>query len=747
MTYRVSPGVYPFIIDDSINAQFVNNSIGAIVGGSDRGPLGPTHVTSYKRRVQLYGVNNPATGHFIDSADAFLMESTELWMNRVVAADGKYGLGLISNNTLASLPAGTSFTSIPAGSDVPYNELNREVVDIELSGAFQVGNSMQVHINGSDSAVVTFNTDHNTTMTAVQQATQNLLDGIAAGGLAWLVPMSPNHLILRIISPQAISLVVTATVNGTSHPTATVYDADWLTFVVSENPGAWCNHTDTTPGVAAGITSVDRGIPQRVTLSLSAALITGNSLNVTINNQLVTVPFNTDSNTTLSDFAAAYIVAFPGAAASVVNANNGINGNRQVVLVGPDAATPLVITTANVTGGVSQAVVTYSTTLNRIPSSNSFVFSVYENNNFVTPDELFYSTYLDGIDGLGNPTGFEYVVNEGPKKSPRVRVVVNPLFSGTVNDVTHVTNSTYERYLTGGQKGSLVTTQQVVNGWDDFANPDKITVRILINGGYATPEVHQKMVNLASHRMDCIAVLDTPSDKQSAQDAVDYRNNVMNVDSFWGAVYTPDVLIYDSNIGRRRYIPPSGLVAAQYAYTDKTAAAWFAPAGLTRGMIRQALNLRVTYDEGDRDLLSGSQVNAIRKYGSGFPIWGEFTLQKANSALSSVPVVRLIIIIVTESVNVTAYSVFEPNNPFTWHRIRTRENEILGPIKTEGGLNDFYVQCDDTNNTPDVIDQRVCKVALWIKPALSILFIKLDVVVTRQSATFSVEMAAANNQY
>lgn len=748
MTFRVSPGVYPRIIDDSILPNYTNPSIAAAVGGARRGPLGPVYITSYKKRKLLYGVSDPSWGHFIDSCDAYLSVGKNLYMDRVVANDAKYGLGLISNNTSAGDPAGTSYTTIPSGSDVPYDQVNREVHDVEFTGTFVTGTSFYTRINGTP-ITVNYSTSHEQTMINIRQALQSALDTIAPGGYVWLVPLGNSHQQIRIITPEAITLAFTNTqMSGSGAPTVEIRDADWICFVTAQNPGKWSANdaSSKTPGVAVGITNVDVGIPERKTLSFSQALVSGNTFVMTANGHAISVPFATDNNTTLQAIAAAYTAA-TGGAASVVSSGVGSSSNRQIVLVAPDSSTSIVLSGINITGGVSQALVTYVTSLNGTRSTGGFNFVVYENANFAQPDELYSCTFEDGTDGLGNPTGFGYVINSGPNKSSRVRVVVNPFFSGKVNGSTSPTNSNLDRYLGGGLDGSLPSTQQVVAGWDDFANPEKITVRILINCGYATPEVHQKMVNLAKKRMDCMAVLDTPSDQQEAQAAVNYRQNVMNIDSMWGALYSPDILIYDQVMGARRYVPPSGYVAAQYAYTDQVSREWFAPAGLTRGLISQALGLRVVYDEGDRDLLSSAQVNAIRKYGAAFPIWGEYTLQQQMSALQSVPVVRLMIKVITEAANVTAYSVFEPNNPFTWHRIRTRLNGLLGPIQTEDGITEFYVQCDETNNTPDVIDQRVCKVAMWIKPTLSILYLQLDAVVTRQSATFSVEMVAAKNQY
>ena len=660
------------------------------------------------------------------------------------------------------MAAGTSYTSIPAGSYVPYSQINRQVLDLEYTGAFVSGTSTIVTINSTPAGSVAFTADHNTTMAMIAQSIQTVLDGLGGGGLAWLLPVGANDQVIRIISPQAISITGSVTTTGPNAPTGAVRAADWLGFVVSQNPGSWSNPNNVLgyKGVAVGISNVNVGVAQRTSLSFSGPVVTGQTVNAKINGVTITVPFSNSHNQTMINLAAAYQAAFPGSSANPVV--TGALNNLQLTLVAPNADTLLNITQLTVSGSGTPPTITYVVTLNPVRSNGSFNVVVYENSNFVRPDELYLCTYADGTDGLGNPTGLDYVINgistdglnpDGsvntltPQVAPSSRIAIktNPLFSGVVNSATSVTNSNYERYLGGGTDGSIPSTQQIVTGWNDFANPEHITVRILINGGYANPEVHQKMFSIAGKRNDCFAVCDTPSNLQNPEDAANYRQRTMAVNSFWGAIYSPDILIYDEQMGRRRYTPPSGMVAAQYAYNDKTASQYFAPAGLTRGILPLALGCRFTYEEGDRDTLSQAQVNAIRFINGAWTIWGEYTCQFATTSLSSVPVVRMIIDVVTQASTTVAYSVFEPNNAYTWHRVTTRMNGTLQPIEDVGGLTDFVVQCNGKNNTPAIIQQRVMKVALWIKPVLCALYVLLDVIITRQDAVFSVEERATAN--
>jgi hypothetical protein len=50
---------------------------------------------------------------------------------------------------------------------------------------------------------------------------------------------------------------------------------------------------------------------------------------------------------------------------------------------------------------------------------------------------------------------------------------------------------------------------------------------------------------------------------------------------------------------------------------------------------------------------------------------------------------------------------------------------------------DFYVQCDETNNTGEVIDANQFVASMFIKPAKSINYITLNFVATKTGVDFS----------
>jgi phage tail sheath protein FI len=61
---------------------------------------------------------------------------------------------------------------------------------------------------------------------------------------------------------------------------------------------------------------------------------------------------------------------------------------------------------------------------------------------------------------------------------------------------------------------------------------------------------------------------------------------------------------------------------------------------------------------------------------------------------------------------------------------------FLQDVQSRRGIYDFYVQCDDVNNTPTRIDRNELWVSIFIKPVRSAEFIVLQFVATQTGASF-----------
>jgi hypothetical protein len=297
--------------------------------------------------------------------------------------------------------------------------------------------------------------------------------------------------------------------------------------------------------------------------------------------------------------------------------------------------------------------------------------------------------------------------------------------------------------MTGGTNGNAITDSEVILGWDAFLNPDEVDVRILINGGYASVAVHNKLNNICLSRRDCIAVLDVPYDAiSSVNNIVNWRRTTQNINSNYVALYAPWVKAYDSFNDRIIELPPSGYVASMFAYNDYIADPWAAPAGFNRGLL-SVLGFTSVFTQGERDTLYSNQINPLQTFrGEGNVIWGQKTQQVKASALDRVNVRRSLIVIEKAMATQLRSFAFEPNNEVTRFRVTATMEEYLdrlaarGAFQTELGDKGYRVVCDETNNTPAVIDANELHVDVFIKPVRSAEYIQLQTIITQTGASF-----------
>lgn len=351
-------------------------------------------------------------------------------------------------------------------------------------------------------------------------------------------------------------------------------------------------------------------------------------------------------------------------------------------------------------------------------------------------DESFLVRRVRTLDGYGNQLYIEDVINAQSKlirvrnndSTPEIKLTEScPVFFG------------------GGTSGGRVSMGQMLRGWDLYKDPEHINVNILIQGG--TPpgmnniqdiaDIQRRMADIAQHRMDAIAVLDIPSSMQDTADAIAYRAGDLNLDNSYAAIYSPDVQILDKFNDMSVWVPPSGFAAAAYAAVDSRAELWFAPAGMTNGSLNISTTRHV-YNQGHRDALTDSQINAIRFFpnGSGYKIWGADTMQTMASALSNVPVRRLMNMIEKAIGSANLYSVFDPNDDILRSFIRATIERFLQPIMDAGGLYWFQVVCDSTNNPPASISAGVLVVDAYFDPSITTKRIKLNANIVKTGSNY-----------
>jgi len=203
------------------------------------------------------------------------------------------------------------------------------------------------------------------------------------------------------------------------------------------------------------------------------------------------------------------------------------------------------------------------------------------------------------------------------------------------------------------------------------------------------------------------------------------------------AMYWPWVLIPDRDLGKNVWVPASVVVPSVYAFNDRVAAPWFAPAGLNRGGIEIAVRTERKLNQSNRDTLYDANVNPIASFpNQGVVVYGQKTMQKKSSALDRVNVRRLLIAAKKFVASTSKYLLFEQNTAATRNRFLSIVNPYFDNVQQRQGLYAFKVVMDEKLNTPEVIDRNELRGAIYLQPAKTAEFIIIDFNILPTGAAF-----------
>ena len=301
-----------------------------------------------------------------------------------------------------------------------------------------------------------------------------------------------------------------------------------------------------------------------------------------------------------------------------------------------------------------------------------------------------------------------------------------------------------------------VGANEYMQGWDTLANGDEVNISLAIAGGLSNENSAQVAVVskyiievIAEGRKDCIAIVSPPKEEvvnvggatNAVNNVIAWRTDVaFNSASSYGTLDGNYKYVYDVYADTYRWIGFSGDVAGLMAHTDSVRDAWWSPGGLNRGQIKGVVKLayQPTLAHRDQLYMLPNGINPIVTFpGQGTVLWGDRTLLVKPSAFDRINVRRLFIIL-EKAISISAkYFLFEFNNEFTRKNFVNMVNPYLNGIKAKQGMYDFYVQCDGSNNTPEVIDGNQFVASMFIKPSKSINFITLNFVATKTGVDFA----------
>jgi len=340
--------------------------------------------------------------------------------------------------------------------------------------------------------------------------------------------------------------------------------------------------------------------------------------------------------------------------------------------------------------------------------------------NYTTPN------YLNLNGNLTNPsyTGSLPAVGSGS---------LDGAFGGAIGTVSNTVNL-YDKISTNTQG---VLGSDYNNMINLLGNPEAYQFNLLFTPGLLNDTHTSQITNIISNTI-------TRGDNMFVVDLTAYGNNVASTvtqaqtrDTSYAAAYWPWVRIIDPATGKHVWVPASTVIPGVYAFNDKVSAPWFAPAGINRGGLSTVLQAELKLTQGNRDTLYQNNINPIATLPKqGVVVFGQKTLQKADSALDRVNVRRLMIELKNYIRQIADTVVFEQNTITTRNSFLARVNPYLEGIQQKQGLYAYQVIMDDSNNGPAVIDQNQLVGQIYIQPTRTAEFISLDFILLPTGAQF-----------
>lgn len=285
-------------------------------------------------------------------------------------------------------------------------------------------------------------------------------------------------------------------------------------------------------------------------------------------------------------------------------------------------------------------------------------------------------------------------------------------------------------------------------GYDQYNDGDTIQLDFLIAPGSdstaAATTITNDLVSIAESpsRRDCVVTASPGLDDCIALDPASAVTAVNNCfDTFTRSNYLVGdnnwLKVYDKYRDQYVFIPASSSTAGIMAAGDLTADPWFSPAGQRRGRFLGVTSLAYNADKTGRDLLYRNGVNPVVNLpGQGVLLYGDKTFQSRPSAFDRINVRRLFLTMERAIKGAAQNVLFELNDEFTRAEFVNIVEPFLREIKGRRGITDFKVVCDETNNTPSVIDANRFVASVFVKPARSINYITLNFVAVRSGVEF-----------
>jgi hypothetical protein len=738
---QYSPGVLVREIDRSTGSTVSNPTFAAIAGPFAQGPVNEVRVITSERQLEtVFGKPNNSNFETWFSAAQYLLYGGAI---KVIRTDGTDAKNAVSNST-----------------SVKIRNLQDYETNYESSSAtwFYAGKTPGVYTNGIRVYATDAGADQILNLPAPESGDEwqfEIGDAVSAtSGAAGKV--YTYRVKLKLSNVVGTFTAGAATFDGETG-TILAYDAESSTLHIQLDAAhegiltAGDAIAQTSSGSSAVIATA--GITRQLLVALNKG-----SVNFASSNSIADGNTNAVSITSVENEYQTREV-FPGlrwvniaprpGTSPYVQSKNGFRDELHIVVVDTDGT---------ITG-------TPNTILERLLFLSKATDSKTTNGeaNYYKSALKFGSNYLyaGGIDEV-NTFVVGAVASDGNWNQAAANKSFNLLHSttGVLDSITNTVvvdskfGSTVE-YILGSVSGTAGVSNYAPSAGEYqtalnlISDPETQDIDFIIPGSMGGNESEalakvNSIISVLESRKDCMSFFSPHRDLVIGINDTDViTTNIVNYfrkvsSTSYAALDSGYKYIYDRYNDAFRYIPCAADIAGLCLSTAQVEAEWYSPAGLSRGVIRNAIKLAYSPSKQQRDQLYVERVNPIVSFpGSGIVLFGDKTALGYASAFDRINVRRLFLLCEKVIANSAKSLLFELNDETSRATFINSVDPFLRNIQARRGLQEYLIKCDGENNTPDSIDRGELYAEIYLKPTRTINYITLTFVATRSGISFT----------
>ena len=319
-----------------------------------------------------------------------------------------------------------------------------------------------------------------------------------------------------------------------------------------------------------------------------------------------------------------------------------------------------------------------------------------------------YIRAVDSMDPAGSGSRFIEVVQEDVR------------FNGEGFDGSEGSDGS----LGSGSDGTTPTSADYVAAYGAFGNqnvyPD---IKLILDGGRADDAIATEVASLAANRVDSQGIINLPvdafnsgwvSDTSDTNLARGYMAQPGITKTKYLSAYGPRLLMTDQFNRREIYVPVDGVAAGRMAALQREGRPYAPPAGPENGQVIGFLDVKERLTDAQLNIMVDTlRVNPFRfESGYGINIWDQLTLDPLLSAESEVHVRLMLMDIGPRLKRALRGFLFRGNNAAQRRLVSSLVTNFMGGVQRRGGVDEFQVVCDSTNNT--IVEEQQNRMVVWL---------------------------------